>query len=209
MSVRKRRFRPLVLVGLALAVVATACGGGSAKGSTPVAAAAATTTSTDPANAYTACLRQHGADVPDRPARSSTTVAGGTTGPSTSRTPRSLPAGGTRPSTTLPPGVDANALAAARQACASLMPTGPNGGGFGGGANGQAFQAYASCLKDHGVTVPDTTATTGGTGGGGNGGGNGGLGNINRDDPTFKAADAICAPLRPTPSSTPSTTVKP
>jgi hypothetical protein len=69
------------------------------------------------------------------------------------------------------------------------MPTGGNGPG----TQSPAFQAYASCLKDHGVTLPD----------------GGGFGGVNRDDPAFKAADTICAPLRPTPSSSTTTPAAP
>jgi hypothetical protein len=68
----------------------------------------------------------------------------------------------------------------------------PTGGTNGPGTQSPAFEAYSSCLKDHGVTLPD----------------GGGFGGVNRDDPTFKAADAICAPLRPAPSAS-TTTVKP
>jgi hypothetical protein len=187
MGLRVGRGWSLAAVGLVLGVTAAACGGGSGKASpTPVAAVDATTTTVAPGAEYTACLRQHGVDVPDRPPRTDTTAGPNGSSPPTSRTPGSRPPG-TRPSTTLPPGVDAAALQAARQACQSLMPTGPNGPG----AQSPAFQAYASCLKDHGVTLPD----------------GGGFGGVNRDDATFKAADTICAPLRPSPpSSTTSTT---
>lgn len=182
-----RRARSLVVVGFALAVAATACGGSGKASPTPVAAADGTTTTLEPGSAYTACLRQHGVNVPDRAPRTDTTQGAGGSTPPSSRPPGSRPPG-SRPSTTLPPGVDAAAFQAARDACQSLMP-GP--GANGPGAQSGAFQAYASCLKDHGITLPD--------GGGFNG--------VNRDDPAFKAADTICAPLRPTPSSTSSTSV--
>jgi hypothetical protein len=42
-------------------------------------------------------------------------------------------------------------------------------------------------MKDHGVTIPDQ----------GNGNGFGGLRGINRNDPTFQAANKVCAPLLP------------
>ncbi|HTJ75312.1 MAG TPA: hypothetical protein VL337_08095 [Acidimicrobiales bacterium] len=164
----------LLVLGATLCVVAVACGG-SGKGSpTPVAAVAEPTTTTEPGAAYTACLRDHGVDVPDRPRRSETTVAGA---PPSSRPPGTRPPG-TRPSTTLRPGADPNAMQAARQACQSLQPADR-------GMQNPAFQVYASCLKDHGVVLAD--------------GGPGGPGGANRDDPAFKAADAICAPLRPMP----------
>lgn len=185
MTSSPRRALSLLVVGFALAVAATACGGSGKASPTPVAAADGTTTTLEPSAAYTACLRQHGVNVPDRAPRTDST--GGSTPPS-SGPPGSRPPG-SRPSTTLPAGVDAAAFQAARDACQSLMP-GP--GTNGPGAQSGAFEAYSSCLKDHGVTLPD--------GGGFNG--------VNRDDPKFKAADTICAPLRPTPSSS-STSVAP
>jgi hypothetical protein len=181
------RRRSLTVIGLALLVGAVACGGSGKASPTPVAAADGTTTTLAPDAAYTACLRQHGVNVPDRAPRTDTTQGNGGSTPPSSRPPGSRPPG-SRPSTTLPPGVDAAAFQAARDACKSLMP-GP--GANGPGAQSGAFQAYASCLKDHGITLPD----------------NGGFGGVNRDDPAFKAADTICAPLRPAPSSTSSTSV--
>lgn len=186
------------MVGLAIALAANACSGSGKAGSKPVAAVAPTTTTT-PGEAYTACLRQHGVNVPDRPPRTDgsqgTGGTGATAGGPTSTRPRGTgnANGGTRPSTTLPPGVDASTFEAARQACQSQLPADRGNGGPGGpgGQDSSAFQAYTSCLKDHGVTLPA----------------NGGFGGVNRDDPAFKAADAVCAPLRPT--TTTSTTTKP
>ena len=66
------------------------------------------------------------------------------------------------------------------------------GGGSGGGANAQAFQAYMSCLRDHGVTVP--TTTPGSTPRGRPGGR---LGRV-RNDPKFAAANKTCQALLPT-----------
>jgi hypothetical protein len=175
-------------MGIALAVGGAACGGGGDKAATPVAAAAdpTTTTSEDPGAAYTACLRDHGVDVADRqrpadgtgtPPSSRPPGTGGTGSPPSSRPP------GSRPSTSLPAGVDQAKLTAARDACQSLQPTdrGPVNG-----PPSQAFQAYTSCMKDHGVTV-----------------GGGAPGGAGRDDPAFKAADAICAVLRPMPTTVP------
>jgi len=165
----------VVILGLAMVMGAAACGGTRTAAKAAPVAESTTTTTTEPGAAYTACLRDHGVTAPDRPRRTpGTDSAGSTVSPPSSRPP------GSRPSTSLPEGVDQAALAAARQACQSLQPADrPNANG----PQGQAFQAYASCMKDHGVTV-------------GNGGGPGG-GGANRDDPAFKAADAICAPLRP------------
>jgi hypothetical protein len=180
--------RRLATAGLALALIGAgaACGGGAPKtAAVAVAAADGTTTTTEAGAAYTACLKDHGVDLPDRPRNiDGTGNTGGTGGPPSSRPPGSRPSTsfppGSRPSTSLPPGVDQAKVAAARLACESLQPA--NRGA--NGPQGQAFQAYASCMKDHGVTVA----------GGGPGGGPGGP---DREDPAFKAADAICAPLRP------------
>ena len=46
----------------------------------------------------------------------------------------------------------------ARQACASLRPTG-GFGGFGGGQFAAAFQAFRSCMAAHGETIPATRPT--------------------------------------------------
>lgn len=181
----------LALVGLALSAATAACGGGAK----PVAAAATTTTSTTPRQAYNACLRDHGVNLPER--TTTTGPAGAAPTSQDSRPPRTRPADtgaagtdssrppGTGFRGTLPPGVDQAKFDAARQACASLLPA-DNGQGL-GAQGGQAFQVYASCLRDHGVTLN----------GPGNGG-PGGFAGVNRGDPTFQAADAICAPLRPT-----------
>jgi hypothetical protein len=94
---------------------------------------------------------------------------------------------------TPPAGVDATRYKAALDACMSKLPT------RGADApNNSAFQAYRSCLKDHGVTLP----TAGGSG----------AGAINRNDPKVKAAFATCQPLLPAGGfgrSTTTTTIKP
>jgi hypothetical protein len=98
-------------------------------------AGSAATTSASPspgASAYFACLRQHGVTVP--------------TARPTAR-PTAFPSGG----------FAANpATAKAREACASLRPA----GGFGGsGRFGQAFEAFRSCMADHGEPIPTTRPT--------------------------------------------------
>ncbi|WP_051951190.1 hypothetical protein [Actinacidiphila yeochonensis] len=90
----------------------------------------------------------------------------------------------------------------ALQACASKRPSfsgrgGP--GGQGGGMNSSAFQAFTSCLKDHGVTVPTATAPPGAGGHGGSG-----PGAFNTSDPKYAKAYATCKVLLPQrPSSSP------
>ena len=78
---------------------------------------------------------------------------------------------------TPPAGVDPTKYKATLAACRSKLPT-----GIGNPLNNTAFQAYRSCLKDHGVTLPA----------------NGGAGSINRNDPKVQAAMKICQPLLPT-----------
>ena len=178
-------------MGLALLAGASACGGDGTRPPAEVSAVdATTTTAADPGAAFAACLRDNGVDPADR-AR----IADGGAPPSSrpdGTPPSSRPDGspppsraggarpstsfppGSRPSTSLPAGVDQAKLAAAREACRSLQPTDrPTPTGL----PSQAFQVYASCMKDHGVTV------TPGPG-------------LNRDDAAFKAGDAICGVLR-------------
>lgn len=108
-------------------------------------------------------------------------------------TPRSTTPGETRPArtggggagfggnfadrfNTPPAGVDATKYKAALAACKSKLPTG--GGNF---QNNTAFQAYTSCLKDHGVTLPAAGAARA----------------LDRNDPKVKAAMKTCQPLLP------------
>jgi hypothetical protein len=182
---------------------------GSSGSASPTTAAAAsqsaggpTTTSSRQAalQAYTNCLKDHGMTVPaggfggfGRGGPGGTDDAGSAPTPST-------------PRTTLSP-AQQQAFTAARQACQSLLPAGGFGGG-GGARNTAAFQAYLSCLKDHGVTIPTTTTAAPGsaTSTGGRGGFGGGLGGINRNDPTFIAANKVCQALLPTPGGSTTTT---
>ena len=69
------------------------------------------------------------------------------------------------------------------------------GGGAGGGADASAFQAFTSCLKDHGVTLPTGSPSAR----------PGRFGNLNTSDPKVAKAYATCKPLlpqRPAPSAT-------
>ena len=76
---------------------------------------------------------------------------------------------------TPPAGVDASKYTAAYNTCKSKLPTG-NGGAF----NNTAFQAYLSCLKDHGVTINANNFRS-----------------VNRNDPKVQAAMSTCRPLLP------------
>jgi hypothetical protein len=185
-----RRVRLATLGGmLAAGLVLAACGGGSTHSAG--ASVAPTTTTTVPGGrggaafaAFTSCMSSHGISLPSR-ARTGPSGSGGT--------PPSTTPGGTRPRggggfgfgggnfadrfNTPPAGVDPTKYAAALTACRSKLPTAPAGG-----TNNSAFQAYRSCLSDHGVTLPAT----------------GRLGSINRNDPKVKAALTACRALLPT-----------
>jgi hypothetical protein len=78
-----------------------------------------------------------------------------------------------------PKGVSTKKYNAAQKACADKLPSFAGGGP--GGQNSQDFQAYLSCLSDHGVKVPS----------------NGGIRNLDPNDETFKAANQTCGALLP------------
>jgi hypothetical protein len=168
-----------LLGGALIAVLAlAACGG------TSHAASASTNTTTTTTrggggfrnsaalSAFRDCMASHGVTVPQRPR------SGGAHG---DRTPGSSRPGGrgfggggffNQP----PPGVDATKVQSALSACRSKLST---GGGF---RNNSAFQAYRSCLQDHGVTLPAQGANPG---------------SFNRNDPKVQTAMRTCAPLLP------------
>ncbi|HEV7525143.1 MAG TPA: hypothetical protein VGP92_09260 [Acidimicrobiia bacterium] len=165
------------LIALGAIFVLAGCGGSS--GSASAGSGATTTTAKAGAAGQTAfrdCLAQHGITLPagagnGRPPGSGQGGGGGT--------PRSLPAG-----------VDAQKFQAALTACGRT-----GGRGFGGGANSPAFQAYTSCLSDHGVKVPPRTASSTPP-------------TFDRTSATFVAANKVCAALLPSRTNT-TTTTKP
>jgi hypothetical protein len=175
-------------------LVLAACGSSSANGSS--------TSTTKPSGtasetAYVACLKQHGVTLPNfgggRPGGE--TPGGGETPPSF--TPGS---GGFNPGSGGGGFRNNPAFTKAASACKSLRPKGGFGGfnrGGAGGFNSAAFAAYRNCLKLHGVTLPtpgakpatgSTTSTT-----------------TAQSNSTFQAAEQACAALRPTPSTTTTT----
>jgi hypothetical protein len=97
---------------------------GCGTSATPTAAATAAASPRPNASAYVDCLERHGVTVP-------------TARPTTR--PTAFPSAG-------------SAMRKARQACASLRPK----GGFGGrgGDFGAAFQAFRTCMADHGEALP-------------------------------------------------------
>lgn len=120
-----------VLGVIAGSALVTVLASGCGTSATPTAAAAAASPSPN-ASAYVDCLRQHGVTVP-------------TARPSIRPTARPT----ARPSAS-------SAMMKARQACASLRPK----GGFGGrGGFGAAFQAFRTCMADHGEAIPTARPT--------------------------------------------------
>jgi hypothetical protein len=168
-------FRTCVVLAIALGAIAI----------TSPAFAAGTTTTTVPRSkalaAYRSCMSAHGVKLPTNPRPpGSANNTPSTTGPSNATGSRRGGFGsGTFVPRNLPKGVTVKKYEAAQKACAGKLPA----GGFGrfGQQNSAQFQAYLSCLGDHGVKVPT----------------NGSLRGLNRDDPTFQAANQICGVLLP------------
>jgi hypothetical protein len=128
----------MVLLGAVLAVAgcSTASAPPSA-GSSPVAATSPDSTSSPGgASAYFNCLREHGVTGFGR---------GGASTPSPGTTPPS-----------------SSTIASARQACASLRPSGGFGGSGDSSGSSAVFAKFKSCLSSHGVTLPSPSATSGG-----------------------------------------------
>jgi hypothetical protein len=120
--------------------------------------------------AYAKCMREHGIDMPDPVVNAD----GGMT--------VSIGAAGGKP-------IDVTKMQAATEACKDLMPA-PEGGPMQMTPEQQdAMLAFAKCMREHGVDMPDPEFGTGGgpviiDGSGGKG--------IAFDSPTFKAADEAC-----------------
>jgi len=195
-GVRVMRGLSVAVGGVVFALLVSACGGGTSKAastasSTPaVSPSVSTAPSSGGANpnargtanfaAYTACLAQHGVTVPSfspgaRPSGSFSRPPGGfSRPPGASRGPGGGGGfggfgGSADPST-----------AAARAACASLLPT----GAFGGGRTISAttFAAFKSCMSDNGVTITVTVPTQA-------------VRSLNRSDAKTAAALKICQPI--------------
>jgi hypothetical protein len=149
---RKPRFT-LAVLGLGLALALTACGGGSSDGDgvaslsgenpTGTTTGSAKTPSNDPQQAaldFARCMREHGIDMPDPEVddqgRIRVRVRPGGAG------------GGSRP--------DPAKLEAAQEACGGLL-----GGGDGDRqldpAARDAMVAFARCMREHGIDMPDPT----------------------------------------------------
>lgn len=143
-----RRWRRLAAASL-LAVAplgVAACGGSSSGASTSNKSGngQGNTASAADMQAYTSCLAKNGVTMPSPPAN----------GEQPSQSGQSGQANGTPPS--MP---DQATMQAAQKACADLAPAGgmgPDGPGTSGqGTGGADMQAYAECLSQNGVTLPD------------------------------------------------------
>ncbi|SHL58896.1 hypothetical protein [Actinacidiphila paucisporea] len=163
------------------------------------ASASANASASGSMTAYRDCLSQHGVQLPSFSPRT-----GGTGRPSGRPTGGGGFGGGGFGGGFGGASADPKTQAA-MQACESLRPqfSGRGGAGGAGGADSSAYQAFTSCLKDHGVTLPTSSASPGATNR--PRGGMFGAGALNTSDPKIAKAYTTCKallPQRPTPSTT-------
>ena len=142
---------PLAVLGLGLALAFAACGG-SPDGDRVASLSGGGTTGTTNGTAKTAdkdlqqaaldfakCMREHGIDMPDpqvdEQGRVRVRVGG--------------PGGGARP--------DPKKLDEAQKACGGLMGAGGDGPGQIDPEERDAMVAFARCMREHGIDMPDPT----------------------------------------------------
>ncbi|MEZ5145172.1 MAG: hypothetical protein R2726_22080 [Acidimicrobiales bacterium] len=165
----------VVVLGAAAACSATSATTTDAAGpSTTAAASSGSPPGTGGADrqAWRDCLAQHGVTLPTRGQGGPGDTAGANAGGQ---------GGGFGGLDTSDPKVQD-----AMNACAGLRPA-----GSGNGPGGQAAQAYLTCLRDHGVTVPSTPPGTDASG-------RRTRPSIDTSDPKYAAASQACEALRPT-----------
>ena len=165
---------PLILPAVVAALALGACGGSDDDGGGS-SASSRQDKAFEGALKFAKCMREHGIDMPD---------------------PQRTGNGGIKQTVTGKPGSRA-AMEAAQKACQKYMQI---GGGRAPSAAEQAkvkdaMLAYAKCMRDNGVDMPDPKFS--GSGGGvtfqlGSGSRNGSSGGPNPDSPAFKAADKVC-----------------
>ena len=142
---------------------------------------------------YLDCMKQQGVELPNG-AGFQLGAGGGEAPPGTLQLGQGQAPQGQAGNGAAPPSFDTSKLQAAQEACGDLLPEGANFGGPGGfgGANGggvdtSAFNAYRSCMSDHGVTIPERQDNQ--------------LdqppASIDRDSDSFKSANDVCASLLP------------
>jgi hypothetical protein len=189
-----RFFLPIAAIFAVVALVA-ACSGGAtgpsvaslddpgASGSPGASPAASAMTPQDAALAYARCMRENGVDMPDPQV---TTGSGGEV---------KIDQEGGEP-------VSKEKMAAADKVCRHFMAAaGPNGQGPAMSAEDQdKVLAFAKCMREHGIDMPDPDFTGGGfairvDGGSNSSNSTGGKGP--KDDPEFKAAEEACSSLLP------------
>jgi hypothetical protein len=111
--------------------------------------------------AYRTCLQQHGVTLPS-PGASGRPGSGGFGGGGFGGGGGGFPGGGGFSGGGS--GSGNSTFQKAAQACVSLRPSfgggGFSGGGAGGGGFAQAFEAFRSCMADHGETIPTTRPST-------------------------------------------------
>jgi hypothetical protein len=183
----RRRWRPRLaaLVGvLALMLVVAACGGGgnqndgvaslsgSNKPTTTTAAPLSKQDVEQAALAFARCMRQHGIDMPD-PQFSGNKITQDFKGGPGSKGP------------------DDPAFKAAEQACNKYLPNGGQPPRL-DPQEQQQLLAFARCMRQHGIDMPDPRPD----------GGlvirrRGGPGGVNPDDQKFKAAEQACQQYAP------------
>jgi hypothetical protein len=178
-----RRVLAVAAVVLGIVVLA-ACGSSSATNATSMGSGSGSSTGAA-TDAFTECLKKQGIALPSGAAGGA--PGGGFSGPPAGFTGASGAFSGPPAGFSGAPGGFSGASGI--QACQSLAPQGS--GAPGGG--GQAFNAYASCMKDNGV---DLGATAGGSP----------APTVNTNDPKFIDANTKCAPLLPTASGATPTT---
>ena len=174
-----------ILVGANVAIIAMVL---SLLALASPAFAADTTTPTAPnqnaLKSYQKCMKVHGVKL-KLPTNRGGSPGNGNAAPAGGFTP---PTGGSAPSGAFPggglgggkpKGVSTKEYNSAQKACADKLPS--FGAGGPNGQNSQDFQAYLSCLSDHGVKVPT----------------NGGLRNLDPNDTTFQDANKTCGALLP------------
>jgi hypothetical protein len=142
---------PLAVLGLGLALALAACGGspdgdrvaslsgGGATGTTKGTGNAAAKDPQQAALDFAKCMREHGIDMPDpqvdEQGRVRVRVGG--------------PGGGVRP--------DPKKLDEAQKACGGLMGGGGDGPGQIDPEERDAMVAFARCMREHGIDMPDPT----------------------------------------------------
>jgi hypothetical protein len=142
---------PLAVLGLGLALALAACGGSpdgdrvaslSGGGVTTTTNGTAKAAAKDPQQAaldFAKCMREHGIDMPDPEVNEQGGIRMRVGGPG----------GGARP--------DPKKLEAAQKACGNLIGGGGDGDRQLDPAQRDAMVAFARCMREHGIDMPDPT----------------------------------------------------